>query len=551
MRIRTVRQFYTVPGMVALAILAASQGLLSGCGQDAAGSPSASQSEATAPGSPSLVSAVFRAFTRSDSTRDAPLPETPQPVDLALDQSDITSGAVSFEEVFEVGDEIFATQFTSEQGVGANLADDAGVSVRFSRSPRADLPGFQADPFRSTGPNAQSCTSCHEVTFEDGAGGIEANAMRDPQRSMDPSRFIQRNAPHVFGLGALQLLAEEATADLKGIRARAIAQAQVNGAAVRVALTTRNDVNYGFITADPSGSVDTSDVEGVDPDLVVKPFQWKGAVAFARDFVRDASNNELGMQPVEMFGANVDADHDGVSNELTVGQITALTIYQVAQPRPVTIGELNRRDPAAFPLTRSQRDAVRAGEQLFASVGCADCHVPALRVRNPVFSEPSSSPDYRDATLPSGANPIDVGLDPARPVTFDLTLDSPDNIPYESDGRGGAMVRLFGDLKRHDMGPGLAESIDEKGTGASVWRTRELWGVGSTGPWLHDGRATTLREAILLHGGEAQESRDRFAALRQSEQSQVIKFLQNLVLFKAEPAEEAQVVRQQDRDRRH
>jgi mono/diheme cytochrome c family protein len=536
---------------VVLSVLVAGQGVLSGCGQEAAGSPSASQTDGSSAGSPSLVSAVFRAFTRSDSTRDAQLPDTTQPSDITLNQFDIVSGALTFEQVFDVGDEIFATQFTSEHGVGANLANDAAVSVRFSRSPRADLPGFQADPFRATGPNAQSCASCHEVTFEDGAGGIEANAMRDPQRTADPAKFIQRNAPHVFGLGALQLLAEEATADLKGIRARAIAQAQVNGSSVRVPLTTRNNVNYGFITAAPSGTVDTTEVEGVDADLVVKPYQWKGAVAFARDFVRDASNNELGMQPVEMFGANVDADHDGVSNELSVGQITALTIYQVAQPRPVTIVEANQRDPAAFPLTRSQRDAIRAGDDVFSRIGCADCHIPALRVRNPVFSEPSTSPDYRDATLPSGVNPLDVGLDPARPVTFDLTLDSPDEIPFESDGRGGALVRLYGDLKRHDMGPGLAESIDEKGTGASVWRTRELWGVGSTGPWLHDGRATTLREAILLHGGEAQESRDRFAALRSSEQAQLTKFLQNLVLFKAEPAAVEQVVRQQDRDRRH
>jgi hypothetical protein len=177
--------------------------------------------------------------------------------------------------------------------------------------------------------------------------------------------------------------------------------------------------------------------------------------------------------------------------------------------------------------------------------------MPVLRVRNPIFSEPSSSPDYRDATFPSGANPVDAGLDPAKPVKFDLTVDSPDEIPFEADDRGRALVRLFGDLKRHDMGPGLAESIDEQGTGASVWRTRELWGVGSTGPWLHDGRATTLREAILLHGGEGQASRDQFAALSQSEQAQVIKFLQNLVLFKAEEEAPAEAPQREDRRRRH
>jgi hypothetical protein len=533
-----------------LSALVAGPAALSGCGQEAAGQSVGQTDGAT--GDPSLISAVFRAFTRPDSTQDArtlPDASTTESAGLTANQADITSGALSFTEVFDIGDEIFGTQFTSEHGVGANLANDAAVSVRFSRAPRADLAGFLADPFRSTGPNARGCVSCHELTFEDGAGGIEANVHRDPQRTADPGRFIQRNTPHVFGLGALQLLAEEATADLKGIRDRAVAQARTSGAAVRVALTTRNNVSYGFITADPSGSVETDEVEGVDPDLIVRPFQWKGSVAFARDFVRDASNNELGMQPVEMFG-DQDADQDGVSNELTVGQITALTIYQVAQPRPVTIIELNQRDRTAFPLTRSQRDAIRAGEQLFSRVGCATCHMPALRVRNPVFSEPSSSADYRDATFPSGANPIDEGLDPAKPVRFDLTEDSPDDIPFEADDRGNALVRLFGDLKRHDMGPGLAESIDEVGTGPSVWRTRELWGVGSTGPWLHDGRATTLKEAILLHGGEGQASRDQFAALSQGEQARVIKFLQNLVLFKFEE-EEAEAPEREDRRRRH
>ena len=144
-----------------------------------------------------------------------------------------------------------------------------------------------------------------------------------------------------------------------------------------------------------------------------------------------------------------------------------------------------------------------------------------------------------------------MGLDPERPVRFDLTVDSPDEIPLDSDGSGGAFVRLFGDLKRHDMGPGLAESIDEVGTGASVWRTRELWGVGSSGPWLHDGRANSLKEAILFHGGEAQESRDRFAALRRSEQNHVTKFLQNLVLFKAEEVDEAEAPQREERRKRH
>ena len=62
------------------------------------------------------------------------------------------------------------------------------------------------------------------------------------------------------------------------------------------------------------------------------------------------------------------------------------------------------------------------------------------------------------------------------------------------------------------MGSGLAESIDEVGTGKSVFLTENLWGVGSTPPYMHDGRATTLTEAILAHGGEGTSEKNAFAA---------------------------------------
>ena len=82
------------------------------------------------------------------------------------------------------------------------------------------------------------------------------------------------------------------------------------------------------------------------------------------------------------------------------------------------------------------------------------------------------------------------------------------------------------------MGPGLAEAVDEVGTGASVFLTRTLWGVGSTAPYLHDGRSSTLTEAILEHGGEAAASRDAFTAAASNDQADLIAFLNNLVLFK-------------------
>jgi CxxC motif-containing protein (DUF1111 family) len=67
--------------------------------------------------------------------------------------------------------------------------------------------------------------------------------------------------------------------------------------------------------------------------------------------------------------------------------------------------------------------------------------------------------------------------------------------------------------------------------GKSTFGTEELWGVACTGPWLHDGRATTLREAILWHGGEAAGSRDHFKGLPAKDQKDVIAFLGNQVLY--------------------
>jgi CxxC motif-containing protein (DUF1111 family) len=82
------------------------------------------------------------------------------------------------------------------------------------------------------------------------------------------------------------------------------------------------------------------------------------------------------------------------------------------------------------------------------------------------------------------------------------------------------------------MGSGLAERIDEVGTGASTFMTENLWGVGSTAPYLHDGRATTLTEAILEHGGEAASSRAAFTDLSLDDKKALLAFLNNLVLFK-------------------
>jgi cytochrome c peroxidase len=457
----------------------------------------------------------------------------------------------AFELAFETGDELFETEFNALDGGGANV----GRGQRFTRTPRADLTQFfewaNHFPPRATGPNAQACNGCHNKPFDDGAGGAQSNVHRDPLHSGQLGKFIQRNTPHVFAPGAIQRLAEEMTDGLHRDRDRGIEAACSTGRAQSVRLRTKG-VEFGFLTVIPRSlhpcrvDFDHRRVEGVDDDLVIKPLQWKGSELTVRAFNRGASHNELGMQPVEIVGAGVDGDFDGVTDEMTIGDQTAIAIYLAAQPRPTTLLELAALGLAE--LTAEQVDAIEDGEVLFHQIGCTDCHRSALVIDDPIFSEPSQNPNYRDATFPAGQNPITELVDPAFAVTFDLTADQPDNVietdegefrlgSLRTDGNGGGIVELFGDLKRHYMGNDLEESIDEVGTGAGVWITKELWGVGSTAPYLHDGRATTLTEAILEHGGEATSERRNFESLSTSSQAKVIAFLENLVLFKVEEEE--------------
>src|SRR5204863_296503 len=130
----------------------------------------------------------------------------------------------------------------------------------------------------------------------------------------------------------------------------------------------------------------------------------------------------------------------------------------------------------------------------------------------------------------------------------------------EADPKGGVTVRLFSDLRRHAMGRMLADpagpsdsftadlapaTYDGKPVkiAADQFLTAVLWGVGNTGPWLHDNRAGSLREAVLLHGedtppaagapgrSEAQEARDAFKALKPGDQNALVAFLTSLRTF--------------------
>ncbi|MEC7520619.1 MAG: di-heme oxidoredictase family protein [Myxococcota bacterium] len=90
------------------------------------------------------------------------------------------------------------------------------------------------------------------------------------------------------------------------------------------------------------------------------------------------------------------------------------------------------------------------------------------------------------------------------------------------------LIPLYSDLLLHDMGEALADGIRMGVATGSEFRTQPLWGIAPVGPFLHDGRADTLDEAIRLHGGEAQRVTDAYVALSDAERAEVIAFLESL-----------------------
>ena len=207
-------------------------------------------------------------------------------------------------------------------------------------------------------------------------------------------------------------------------------------------------------------------------------FGWKANTASIITQVVSAFNQDMGITttilPVESsFGQS---QYDGLKDdpELPDSLVNAVKYY--AQTLQV-------------PARRLTTDAAaKRGEQLFILAKCAACH---------------------KQTLTTGIN-----------VAF----------PQLSN----QVIHPYTDMLVHDMGPGLADNRSDYLAGGQEWRTAPLWGVGlfetvnNPGYYLHDGRARTITEAIMWHGGEAAPSKAYFSNLSATDRNAVLKFLKSL-----------------------
>jgi len=447
----------------------------------------------------------------------------------------------------EYGRDLFTASWTIEDGGGRPLTKGNGASLTDPNSPLIFPRNFN----RLSAPDANSCAGCHNLPFgiPGGGGDIVANVfvlgqrfdfatfdrmdLTDTRGSLDElSRPVTeqtfantRATIGMFGSGYIEMLARQMTADLQAIR-----DATPPGSSS--ALVTKG-VSFGTLIHLGNGAWDTSQVEGLPPQalattgpqappsLVLRPFHQAANRVSLRDFSNTAFNQHHGIQSTERFGKDTDPDGDGVVNEMTRADMTAVCVYQATLTVP---GRIIPNDPEI-------EAAVWLGEQRFQSMGCAQCHVPSLPLAKPgwIFTEPNPY---------NPAGNLQVGQAPTLAV--DLTSDELPSPRLKPADDGVVYVAAYTDLKLHDICGGPddpnIEPLDMNQPAGSPgffagnrkFLTKKLWGAANEPPFFHHGQYTTMREAVLAHAGEALESRQNFQALRKYEQDSIIEFLKTL-----------------------
>lgn len=460
-----------------------------------------------------LLFLCFATACTADSSTEAETPMGELPAILRhISNSELSSGELDSSELRAIGQQLFTASF--------NTLDGAGNSKTRFFPQQTQQAKLLANFNRISGPDANACSGCHNMPVVGGGGDSVANvfvlAREFPDVNFDggagdksenltlTSVGNERGTISMFGSGLIELIAREMTSELHGIRESALERAMRIDRPVTVYAETKG-VSFGELTVWPDGLVDTSQINGIDEDLIVKPFGQKGVYTSLREFTLDALEIHHGLQGEERAGTDIDADEDGVVNELTIADTTALTIFQASLPPPFM-------DTSATGL---QETYIERGEKLFESIGCAVCHKPYLELINPIYTEPN--PFNPPGTLVDYEIPEMYGID--------LFQNANSNAIRRTD-EGTYLVYAYTDLKRHDMGPILAnEKVEQRFIESAMWITRKLWGIMSEPPFLHHGRATLLQEAIDVHYGEAEASRTKYEGLSDEDKTAVIEFM--------------------------
>jgi CxxC motif-containing protein (DUF1111 family) len=309
-----------------------------------------------------------------------------------------------------------------------------------------------------------------------------------------PFVATQRNTPPLFGTGLIdsipekeiKKLAEEQRGNELGISGRVpIANPELD-----------NPIGVSAFSPRASGEK-------------VGRFGWKGQTATLTEFVAAACANELGLQTPNhpQFDWRVDvmvAIPSGSRDDLTEDQCRALISFVQSLDRP--------------PANRDPRHAEQSrGEQIFNFVGCVHCHVRQVAGIDEIYS---------DLLL------HDLGAELADPIPANLSAELRRSVPALNELSAPQLITGYyapPAIVIESRNRALFEQANVVFKELSrEWKTPPLWGLADSAPYLHDGRAATIHDAVSMHGGEAAKVRDRYLKLDGGSRNDLLDFLASL-----------------------
>ncbi len=233
---------------------------------------------------------------------------------------------------------------------------------------------------------------------------------------------------------------------------------------------------------------------------------WKGQTANSEDFVLTACAVELGLEVPGHNQAVVPQapKYRAGGMDLSGSECDSLVAYVRSLPKP------QEREGS----NAEEAKVLAAGKSAFAGAGCASCHTPQLGAVAGLYSDlllHDMGPEMADLGSYNGGNSTDDDSEPLGPLA---NTDTPADV---AEGQAPAPT------------PVAAVAVALKGANRQEWRTPPLWGMRDSAPYLHDGRAQTLEQAIALHGGQAAGAANRYFKLSAKERGQIEAFLKSLV----------------------
>ena len=368
--------------------------------------------------------------------------------------------------------------------------------------------------------HARSCSSCH---VKDGRGAPTNNSSTSvgllfrlgvPGKSSgDPVLGVQlatKAAPGIEPEGTVNVRYEEKEVGFDNLKAASLRKPQYELIANDHYGKPHAEIQFGpriaqqlvgvglleavtdktiLANADPNDE----DGDGISgkPNFIFNPeskerelgrFGWKANEANLRTQTASAFLRDMGItspiHPIEDF---------------TKPQKEKINVTLIANPPDIDDSKFERvvtyLRTLAPPAQRKTNDpSVKRGDILFNKIGCSNCHIPTLRTGS---------------------------------------ITAIDELKNQS-------IKPYTDLLLHDMGEGLADGLKDSLASGSEWRTPPLWGIGLTKTvngntfFLHDGRARSIEEAILWHGGEGSESRKNYSSLSFDEKNDLLNFINSL-----------------------